>query len=199
MTIWDRESHSPTRADWRRSGGGFSLVEILVALSVLTIIGAAMVFGFNFHKSYGDTLNELMHTIGDSANRFALDTGCYPWHVSALFNKNYGETNNKNSCKSPVGALWNGPYMKAMPLDPNGVDVASPQIAPNMRLIISDVGRMLPGGPSNQYAVIAERVPRAVAEQAYLACGGASSNCVLAAGGWTGTTYTLFYVFSQFQ
>lgn len=172
---------------------GFSLVEVLVALAVLTIISAALIFSFNFNKSKGQVLYSLMDSVGNAAERFAVDTSCYPYTTDMLFSATDGQSNTNTSCGSAVGTLWNGPYMKTLPVDTNK-DVLAPQIAPNAALSIADLGTALPTGNAHQYAVVASNVPDAIAQQAYRACGGAQSNCLVISG----TPLDTFeYVFAQ--
>ena len=177
---------------------GFSLVEVLVALAVLTIISAALIFSFNFAKSKGQVLFSLMHSIGDAAQRFAVDTSCYPYTTGDLFKQSLAATDTFNSCGAAVGARWNGPYMKPLPLGPiNNVRVT--QIGPQVTVSIYRYNQAIPNGLPNQYAVIAYSIPDAIAKQALTACGGANSNCVLWAGGATPNTSKVVYVFAQTQ
>lgn len=172
---------------------GFSLVEILVALAVLTIIGAALVFSFNFNKSKGQVLYSLMDSVGNAAIRFSVDTSCYPYTTDMLFSQTDGTTNTNTSCGTAVGNLWNGPYMKTLPVNASK-DILVPQVAPNVTLTITDIGPVLPTGNAHQYAVVASNVPTEIANQAERACGGANSNCRVG----TGSPLTTFeYVFAQ--
>jgi prepilin-type N-terminal cleavage/methylation domain-containing protein len=178
--------------------GGFSLVEMIVALAVLTIISAALIFSFNFNKSKGQVLFSLVHSVGDAAERFAVDTSCYPYDTALLFQQSLAATDTNNSCGAAVGAQWNGPYMKTMPVDANN-NVLVTQIGPQVTLSINDIGQALTNGAPNQYAVLANNVPDAIAKQAYTACGGSTSNCVLVAGTGTPPLDTFEYVFAQTQ
>ena len=177
---------------------GFSLVEVLVALAVLTIISAALIFSFNFAKSKGQVLFSLMHSIGDAAQRFAVDTSCYPYVTGDLFKYSLAATDANNSCGFAVGSRWNGPYMKTLPTNTTN-NVLVTQIGPQVVLSINDIGQALPSGTPNQYAVIAGNVPTAIAKQAYTACGGANSNCVLVPGTGTPPLDLFEYVFAQTQ
>lgn len=178
--------------------GGFSLVEVLVALAVLTIISAALIFSFNFNKSKGQVLFSLVHSVGDAAERFAVDTSCYPYDTALLFQQSLAATDTNNSCGAAVGAQWNGPYMKTLSVDTNN-NVLVTQIGPQVTLSINDIGQALTSGMPNQYAVLANNVPDAIAKQAYTACGGSTSNCVLVAGTGTPPLDTFEYVFAQTQ
>ncbi len=177
---------------------GFSLVEVLVALAVLTIISAALIFSFNFNKSKGQVLFSLVHSVGDAAERFAVDTSCYPYDTALLFEQSLAATDTNNSCGAAVGPQWNGPYMKTLSVTTTN-NVLVTQIGPQVTLSINNIGQALTNGTPNQYAVIASNVPDAIAKQAYIACGGATSNCVLVSGSGTPPLDTFEYVFAQTQ
>ncbi|GBE49136.1 hypothetical protein BMS3Bbin13_00035 [bacterium BMS3Bbin13] len=178
--------------------GGFSLVEMIVALGVMTIISAALVFSFNFNKSKGQVLFSLMHSVGSAAERFSVDTSCYPYDTALLFEQSLASTDTNNSCGALVAGQWNGPYMKTLPVNGSN-NVLVTQIGPQVTLSIGNIGQALANGTPNQYAVIASGVPDAIAKQADAACGGSTSNCVLVPGTGTPPIDTIEYVFAQTQ
>ena len=99
----------------RRSEGGFTLVEILV---VITIIGLIMALVGPRVLNY---LSELkvktariqIQNLGSALDLFYLDAGRYPSSAEGL-----------GALVQPIGgvASWNGPYLKggSVPLDPWG-------------------------------------------------------------------------------
>ncbi len=178
----------------RSQQGGFTLIEILVAIAIIVVLGTVIFFHFNMAKSKGEALVTAMQGIGSAATRFDADTSCMPTNTGELFNVNLAGTNNY--CGIDVTSSWNGPYMEDRPLDANN-NVLLTSIAPTTSLKIVE-GAFLNDGNSTQYAVEANNVPNAIAAQAYKACGGAQSQCVMASANSAGQGMTsIDYVFDE--
>ena len=179
---------------YRRQQGGFTLVETIVAVAITVIMGTALFFHFNMSKSKGEALLTAMQGIGSAATRFNTDTSCMPTNTGELFNRTLAGTNNY--CGIDVSSSWNGPYMVDRPLDANN-NVLMTTIGPATSLKIVE-GAFLSDGNSTQYAVEANNVPNAIADQAYTACGGAQSQCVVASANSAGQGMTsIEYVFDE--
>ena len=174
--------------------GGFTLIEIIVALAIIVTLGTVLFFHFNMSKSKGEALLVAMQGASSAATRFNTDTSCMPTNTGELFNRNLVGTNNY--CGIDVSSSWNGPYMADRPLDANN-NVLLTSIAPATSLKIVE-GTFLNDGNTTQYAVEANNVPNAIADQAYQACGGAQSQCVVASANSAGTgTTSIDYVFDE--
>lgn len=178
---------------------GFTLIEILVAISLLALIAAVSFFAFNGNKSKGQVLFSAMTSIAHATARYQLDTSCIPLHPDMLFNSTLASSTD-NSCGVDLTATWDGPYLKAVQVDGNG-DIALPQIGALTTLGIGPAPTPIVGGGSNQYAVIAKNVPGAVIREAMRACNGGANSATSSgvcqsttvAGGGTGN---MSYVFS---
>lgn len=174
--------------------GGFTLIEIIVALAIIVTLGTVLFFHFNMSKSKGEALITAMQGIGSAATRFNTDTSCMPNNTGELFNRNLAGTNNY--CGIDVSSSWNGPYMADRPLDANN-NVLLTSIAPATSLKIVE-GAFLNDGNTTQYAVEANNVPNAIANQAYKACGGSQSQCIVASANSAGQGMTsITYVFDE--
>ena len=182
-----RHSHRPQEE-------GFTLIEIIVALAILVILGTVLFFHFNMSKSKGQALVTAMQGIASAATRFNTDTSCMPTNTGELFNQNLAGTNNY--CGIDVASSWNGPYMADRTLDANS-NVLLTSIAPATSLKVVE-GAFLNDGNSTQYAVEANNVPNAIATQAYRACGGTSSQCIVQSPNSAGQGMTsIDYVFDE--
>lgn len=179
---------------YRRQQGGFTLVETIVAVAVVVLMGTALIFHFNMSKSKGQALLTEMQGVASAATRFNTDTSCMPTNTGELFNRTLAGTNNY--CGIDVSTSWNGPYMDDRPLDANN-NVLMTTIGPTTSLKIVE-GAFLSDGNSTQYAVEANNVPNAIADQAYTACGGSQSQCVVASANSAGQGMTsIEYVFDE--
>lgn len=184
----------------RASECGFSLIEILVALGVLTILGSVSVFAFNSDSSRAQSLYAEATEIGHAADRFALDTSCYPYDTEMLFSKTVGTTDTNNSCGLAVGSAWDGPYMKPRPVNSAKNVVVS--FARDLSLGIWDIGQTplaLPGGKPHQYAVVLKNVPLGVGKKFLEICGNNCQSLTMSTMyTWGSTmTYEIFFVFAQ--
>jgi general secretion pathway protein G len=96
-----------------RSEGGFTLVEILVVITIIGLIMALVgprVLTY-LNESKVKTAKIQIQSFASALDLFYLDTGRYPSSTEGL-----------GALVHPVGglAVWNGPYLKGgtVPLDP---------------------------------------------------------------------------------
>jgi general secretion pathway protein G len=99
----------------RRSEGGFTLVEILVVITIIGLIMALVgprVLNY-LSESKVKTARIQIQSLGSALDLFYLDAGRYPSSAEGL-----------GALVQPIGgvASWNGPYLKggSVPLDPWG-------------------------------------------------------------------------------
>jgi prepilin-type N-terminal cleavage/methylation domain-containing protein len=97
----------PYTADY----SGFSLVEILVALAVVSIITAAVVLAFNSSRTRAETIVQFSNEVYNAVQRYEIDTGCVPHYLPSLIEKSLAYKAWSNSCSEKVSARWNGPYL----------------------------------------------------------------------------------------
>jgi len=90
---------------------GFSLVEILVAFAVISIITAAMVFTFNPSKAKAEAIIHFSNEVYYAFQRYEIDTGCVPRNLLSLTSRAYASQPFSNLCNADVSARWDGPYL----------------------------------------------------------------------------------------
>lgn len=147
--------------------GGFTLVELMIALAIMVIIGTILWTSVNMNKSKGQIAYVAATNIAKSAERFQVDTSCYPFTTQQLF-ANPGNSTS-NSCGVAIGTTWNGPYMNAEPVNSSG-DILLPKIGPTTSISIQSGNWINMAGVTTEYAVILNNVPTAIAKQALTAC-----------------------------
>jgi len=98
----------------RRSGGGFSLLELLVVMVIIGLLAGFVAprFFAQLGQSEIKTARAQIESLGKALDKFRLDIGRYPTTeegLAALNERPAGETR------------WSGPYLRrAVPLDPWG-------------------------------------------------------------------------------
>ena len=108
-------------ADRGQRQGGFTLIEVLVTLAIITTMSVAVMSVVNFSKSDGQILFSTMNSTASAAQRFAMDNGgCYPYKTGMLFNKSLVSGSTSNSCSVDLSSTWNGPYSKSTNLNGAG-------------------------------------------------------------------------------
>jgi general secretion pathway protein G len=100
-----------------RGRGGFTLIEILVVVTVLAILAALVgpnVFS-NLGKAKSAAARSQMEMLGAALDAYRLDNGRYPTTAQKL------EALRTEPTIEPRPRNWQGPYLrKAVPLDPWG-------------------------------------------------------------------------------
>ena len=100
-----------------RSRGGFTLIEILVVVTVLAVLAALV--GPSVFRHLGTAKDAAarsqMEMLGAALDAYRLDNGRYPTTAQGL------ESLRTAPTAEPLPRNWQGPYLrKAVPLDPWG-------------------------------------------------------------------------------
>jgi len=95
---------------WMKKHGGFTLVELLIALAVIIIIAGVAIPQFvNFlERAKVDVAKAELETMGSAVREVKKDTGCYVENLDQL-----GDTSSPDEIFSP----WWGPYVSSLPAD----------------------------------------------------------------------------------
>jgi prepilin-type N-terminal cleavage/methylation domain-containing protein len=109
---------------------GFTLVELLVVLSILSLLSSIVVAAANVARKYGkiahaeQELRQIQHAI----NLLAYDTGEWPAHKKVNTIETTGSNELWDLSPTSLGLTgtdgnypgWSGPYISSLPLDPWG-------------------------------------------------------------------------------
>lgn len=156
---------------------GFTLVEILVALALITLLAVGISLTFDGSRSRAQALLTTMTELSSANIRLKNDTGCYAAEPSLLFNRDRASVTASNFCGKNLIATWNGPYVAPFTL--SGQSVNLDRVADG---VVVDFARMtgVPGGAwgatGKKYVVSATNLPDDVVRQALMECNGADSD-----------------------
>jgi prepilin-type N-terminal cleavage/methylation domain-containing protein len=101
---------------------GFSLIELMVAITILTILGAAAfaIFGGATDSAKAVAFIDNSAAVKSSAQLFKTQTGCFPANGRVLFDKAEAATTTANFCGTNLTNVWTKPFLDARPVDANG-------------------------------------------------------------------------------
>lgn len=99
----------PKHAAARVKQAGFSLIELIVAITILSILAAAFTPYFSGMGERGRVAKalQLAETMKLACQTYHLDTGAYPHEYAG-----YGASNRKLSAKQS-SSRWKGPYIES--------------------------------------------------------------------------------------
>lgn len=152
-----------------RNQSGFSLIELLIALGLLTLLAVGLQSAFDGSRSRAQALIDQMATLGDAAARFQNDTGCFPLSVPVLFTQSLAATGSNNTCAKTVATTWNGPYLQ--PATVSGTQILIDKVTDGALLGISSAQ----GGIGRRFVALASGLTADVAIQFLQECNGVSS------------------------
>lgn len=147
---------------------GFTLIEILVALALITLLAVGISLTFDGSRSRAQALISTMTELSSANIRLKNDTGCYVQDVSYLLDSDGAE------CQWPavrsIERTWNGPYVAPFAVEDGQVIID--KVAEGARVGFN----MVAGGLGRQYVVEALNVPDDVVQQALLECNGSDDD-----------------------
>ena len=166
---------------------GLTLIEMVIAISLLAIMISAIVFSFDGSKSRAQVLVAAMEEYTGALERLKTDASCYPRSLVALIDRAAAAGAGSSFCGADLSKQWNGPYVKAAPVkaaplapatnpeDAGGFGVISmAQLSPELTLRIGrNASAFGGGGPATwKWFIIADGVPSEILTQAMSVCNG---------------------------
>lgn len=146
---------------------GFTLIEMLVALAILSLIVAIGMAAFDGAKSKAQALVSLSKQMADANIMFKEDVGCFAQQPAALFDQTVANTTSATFCGKPAGDQWTHQYMARQEADTNK-NVYFRKISD--QTIISLVRDNIATG--KRYSVSVSNVPADILKNAMAECNG---------------------------
>lgn len=160
----------------RAAQGGFSLIELLVGLALLTLLAVAITGAFDGSRSRAQSLLSMMSELGSAQARQKNDTGCYVNTPLALYDMTKGRDMSQNFCNRAQTNTWNGPYVSRFTSTATG-EVVADKVAEGVLVSFQREN----GGMGKRYYVRATGVPVDVARQFLQECNNAAAEVTGAA------------------
>jgi prepilin-type N-terminal cleavage/methylation domain-containing protein len=150
---------------------GFTLIEILVALALITLLAVGISLAFDGSRSRAQALLSNMTELGAANVRLKNDTGCYVSVPGALVDPNLAASTANNYCSRSLANTWNGPYVAPFATDAAN-NVKLDKVADGVTVGFGQQAGGAYGANGSQYYVIANSVPADVVKQAFTECNG---------------------------
>ena len=183
---------------------GLTLIEMVIAISLLAIMISAIVFSFDGSKSRAQVLVAAMEEYSGAMERLKTDASCYPRSIVALIDRDQAAGTANSFCNADLSKQWNGPYVKAASttgtIGPGGTAsgdtgqapfILLGQISPELTLRIarasSNYGSGGTGPATWKWFIVADGVPSEIITQAMMACNGRDAELDGGAGGGAGS------------
>lgn len=145
---------------------GFTLVELLVALVILTILAVTVTGAFDGSKSRAQALVSNMKEFGNANIRLKNDTGCYVNRPDALYNMAVGQAATSNYCNKDFTSTWNGPYVSKFTADAATGNANIDKIASGAQVAFLQEA----GGMGTRYVTRATGLPNDIVKNALQEC-----------------------------
>jgi prepilin-type N-terminal cleavage/methylation domain-containing protein len=151
---------------------GFTLIEILVALAILSVLALLASNAFDGSRSKAQAMIALNKQVGDANIQLKTDTGCFVNRPQALFDPAGATTSAWNYCNRNFGAAWARPYLGQYPVTSSGSLLAD-KIASGVEVALADT-RLTP--TKRVYYVTTTNVPVDIIRQALVECNNTDAN-----------------------
>lgn len=148
-----------------KNQSGFTLVELLVALVILTILAVTVTGAFDGSRSRAQAMVNAMAEIGNANIRLKNDTGCYTNRPDALYNQAVGVLPASNYCNRDFTSTWNGPYLSKFTATEAG-SARLDKVSANVEVALVQEA----GGMGRRYLTRATNLPNDVVKQALQEC-----------------------------
>ena len=160
---------------------GFTLLEMVIAISILAIMLSAVVFSYDGSKSRAQVLITAMEEYASALERIKTDTSCYPRSLTALFDRSKSASAAASYCGADLSKQWNGPYVKPVSTRPqadvpnaDGDALLLGQLSPDLTLRIARASSTYTGSTQAtwKWFIVASGVPEEIVTQAVIVCNG---------------------------
>lgn len=152
----------------RNAQRGFTLIEILVALSILSVLALLASNAFDGSRTKAQTMIALAKQVGDANIQLKIDTGCFVNKPIALFDQQAGTTAANNFCARNFGNTWARPYLSQYPTNAAG-DLVVDKLAAEVTVSLPAF-QLIDG--MKKYYVEFNNVPKDIIKQALIECNG---------------------------
>lgn len=151
----------------RRLQAGFTLVEALVVLAIISLIAVISMTAFDGSKSKAQTMLAVMGQAAQASQQFRTDTGVYPANLSGLIDKADAADINGKALAANVQNLWSRPYMAMQKMSTvNPKNFVIDKVGSGVELNI----KVLAGGLGKIYYIEATNVPADIVTNAIREC-----------------------------
>lgn len=171
--------------------GGFTLVELMVGIIILSILGAVFFVTTNTDKSKATALFANVTKGGSALQLSKADLPCYPKRMDVLNLKAQALAANM-FCGVDSTTVWRGPYLTGAAFDAAGnLDFGA--LVPTSVGTISTAPNAANG--TNDWFITISKLPSTIENELMAACG--AVKCISTAPVATATTWTVKYKFDE--
>ncbi len=151
---------------------GFTLIEILVALAILSVLALLASNAFDGSRSKAQSMIALGKQVGDANIQLKIDTGCFVNNPSAMFDPTAAQVTTNNFCGRTFGNTWARPYLAQYPTDNTGRLVVD-KISAGVTI---ELPPHIVSGGMKKYFVRFDNVPKDIIKQALIECNGTDAS-----------------------
>lgn len=161
----------------QRRSRGFSLIELLIALAILTMMSVMVGKQFSGSKAKAQMLVTSMSTLGSAMNHQKLHTGCHVRKMQFLMEQPTATDNTAadNYCVADISGTWSGPYTDRFATGDSGATMLLPKLGAGVAIAVADTSgdAMPPIAGRVVYYLEARNVPMDILKEALAECNSA--------------------------